>query len=127
MLRASHQATLAAVATRAYLAAMPLPRPASPRVLLSDLRAFAAERSRHQWIALLLAIAMPATIIYIFYVDGKTNIAPGEQIIYVETWSGNRTDAEIRAAQQERQKQREAALAERQRQFKELEKRLGIQ
>jgi hypothetical protein len=106
---------------------MPLPRPASPRALLADLRAFAAERSRHQWIGLIGALAMPAIIIYIFYVDGQTNIAPGEQIVYVETWSGNRTDAEIQAAQKERQAQREAAIAERQRQFKELGNRFGIE
>jgi hypothetical protein len=106
---------------------MPLPRPASPRVLLADLRAFAAERSRHQWIGLVAAVAMPLTIIYVFYLDGQTNIAPGEQIIYADSWTGNRTDAEIVAAQRERQAQREAGKAERQRQFKELEKRLGIE
>ena len=106
---------------------MPLPRPASPRVLLADLRAFAAERSRHQWIGLLVAIAMPATIIYVFYLDGQTNILPGEQVVYVESWSANRTDEEIRAAQKKRKAEFEAAKAERQRQFKQLEKRLGIQ
>ncbi len=106
---------------------MPRPRPASPRALIADLRAFAAERSRHQWIALVVAIAMPMIILYGFYRDGQTNIAPGEQIVYVETWSGDRSDAEIRAAQKERQVQREAALAERQRQFKELGKRFGIE
>ena len=106
---------------------MPLPRPASPRALWADLRAFAAERSRHQWIGLIFAVAMPVTIITIFYIDGQTNIAPGEQIVYVETWSGNRTDAEIIAAQKQRQADREAAQAERQRQFKKLEDRLGIE
>lgn len=79
-----------------------------------------------QWTALALAIIMPSLILYIFYKDAHTNIAPGEQIVYVESWSGNRTDEEIKADQARRQQEREAIQAERQRQFKELEKRLGM-
>jgi hypothetical protein len=105
---------------------MPLPRPASPRVLWADLRAFARERSRHQWIAALFAIAMPLVIVVGFIVDARTNIAPGEQLIYVDSWSANRTDAEIKAAQAKREEERQAIAAERQRQFKELEEKLGI-
>ena len=105
---------------------MPLPRPASPRVLWADLRAFAKERSRHQWIAAFFAIAMPIVIVFGFIVDARTNIAPGEQLIYVDSWSANRTDTEIKAAQAKREEERQAMAAERQRQFKELEKKLGI-
>ncbi len=105
---------------------MPLPRPASPRVLWADLRAFARERSRHQWVAALFAIAMPIVIVVGFIVDARTNIAPGEQLIYVDSWSANRTDAEIKAAQARREEERQAIAAERQRQFKELEEKLGI-
>jgi len=106
---------------------MPLPRPSSPRVLWEDLRAFARERPRHQWIAGTAAVLMPLIILFGFYKDGQTNIAPGEQIVYAESWTGTRTDEEIKAAQAERQKQREALQAERQRQFKELERRFGIE
>ena len=105
---------------------MPLPRPASPRVLWADLRAFARDRSRHQWIAAFFAIAMPIVIVIGFIVDARTNIAPGEQLIYVDSWSANRTDAEILEAQAKREEERQAIAAERQRQFKELEKKLGI-
>jgi hypothetical protein len=105
---------------------MPLPRPASPRVLWADFRAFARERSRHQWIAAVLAIAMPIVIVIGFIVDARTNIDPGEQLIYVESWSENRSDAEIKAAQAKREEERQAMAAERQRQFKELENKLGI-
>jgi hypothetical protein len=105
---------------------MALPRPAGPRALWADFRAFTRERSRAQWMGLVVAVAMPSTILYIFYKDGQTNIAPGEQIVYAESWSGSRTDAEIKAAQIERQKQCEAVQAERQRQFKKLEDRLGM-
>lgn len=93
---------------------------------MADLRAFAHTRSPHQWIAAFFAIVMPVVIIVGFIIDGRTNINPGEQIIYAESWSANRSDAEILAAQQERQKKREALKAERQRQFKELEKKFGI-
>ena len=105
---------------------MPLPRPASPRALIADLRAFARERSSVQWIAALVAIAMPVIIVFGFIKDAKTNINPKEQIVYVGSWSANRTDAEIKADQARREKQREAAVAERQRQFKQLERRFGM-
>ncbi len=105
---------------------MPLPRPASPRALIADLRAFARERSPVKWIAALIALAMPVIIILGFIKDGKTNIAPGEQIIFVDSWTANRTDDQIKADQVKRQAQQEAQQAERQRQFKELERRFGM-
>ena len=110
----------------AYLGTMPLPRPSSPRVLWADLRAFARERPKHQWVAATAAIVMPMIILFGFYTDAKTNIAPGEQIVFAESWTGNRSDAEIKAAQAERQKRREAVQAERRRQFQEIERKLGM-
>src|SRR3546814_21153903 len=83
-------------------------------------------RSRVQWIAALFAMVIPVSIIVLFYYDTRTNIAPGEQLIYVESWSANRTDAEIAAAQKERQAREDAIAVERQRQFKELERQFGI-
>ena len=106
---------------------MPLPRPASPRALISDLRAFLAERSRHQIVAAVLAVLMPVIIVFGFIMDARTNIAPGEQIIYVKSWSANRTDAEIIADQKKHQAEREAAQLERQRQFQKLQNQLGIE
>lgn len=105
---------------------MPLPRPASPRALWADFRAFTRERSRYQWIGLLFAVAMPTIIIIGFYFDAKTNILPDEQIIYAESWSANRSDAEIIAQQKiDLQREKEAAEA-RQRAYQRLEKRLGM-
>lgn len=106
---------------------MSLPRPASPRALIADLKTFARERSRVQWIAALVAILMPIIIIVGFVTDGRTNMQPKAQIHYVDSWSANRTDDEIKAAQKERQAQAEAASAERQRQFQELANRLGVE
>lgn len=79
-----------------------------------------------QWIAAFGAVMMPIVIIATFIKDGNTNIAPGEQLIYAESWTANRSDAQIRLDQGKRQKEREAAVAERQRQFKELGRKLGM-
>jgi hypothetical protein len=109
-----------------YLRRMPLPRPASPRVLIADLKAFARERSPVQWIAASVAVLMPIIIVAGFVKDAKTNISPGEQIMFVDSWSANRTDAEIKADQVKRQRLEDAQKAERQRQFKELERKFGM-
>jgi hypothetical protein len=105
---------------------MALPRPSSPRALWADLRTFTRERSKVQWIAATVAILMPIVIVAGFIKDAKTNIAPGEQLTYVESWSSNRTDAEILAAQKQREADRQAAALERQRQFKAIEKKFGM-
>jgi len=108
---------------------MPLPRPSGPRVLWRDLRAFWSHRPRHQWIAGTLALVIPAAILVAFYFDGKTNIAPGEQVIFVDSWPQSRTDAEIKAKQKADLARREAAEEERRRQFQRLDEslnRLGI-
>ena len=70
------------------------------------------------------AVIMPITIVIIFTIDGRTNIAPGPQIIYVESYPANRTDAEIIADQKKDQAAREAAQKERQRQWQKLDKRM---
>ena len=105
---------------------MPLPRPASPRALWADLRAFTKQRSRAQWVAAFFAIVMPVVIVVGFYYDAQTNILPGEQIVYVENWPANRTDAEIKAQQKIDQAEKEKAQKARQERFKRLEDRLGI-
>jgi hypothetical protein len=108
---------------------MPLPRPASPRALWADLRAFTSERRPHHWVAMALAIAMPVAIVVTFYFDGKTNISPGPQLIYVESWPASRTDEEIKAQQKIDQAARDKFKKERQEQFKRLDEkleRLGI-
>ena len=78
-------------------------------------------------IAATMAVIIPTVIIVGFYFDSQTNIMPGEQIIYVESWSASRTDEEIIAQQKIDQAARDKALAERQRQYKRLEKRLGME
>ena len=103
------------------------PRPVSPRAAYNDLRAFLSHSSREQRIGAALAVLATSIIVIEFFVDSKINTAPPKQIIYVEQWNANRTDAEIIADQKKHQAEREAALKERQRQFQELENRFGIE
>ena len=108
---------------------MPLPRPASPRVLWNDLRAFAAQRSRHQWVAAVLAVLIPIGIVVAFYFDGQTNLVPRQTIYYVDSWPATRTDEEIIAKQKADLEARKAREEERRRQFQRLDdklNRLGI-
>ena len=105
------------------------PRPAAPKALWADIRAFTAQRSRYQWGGLFMAIAMPLLIIAGFIHDSTHGVRPGPQIIYAESWSANRTDAQIKADQKRDQAKRDAAIKERQRQFRKVDeamKRLGI-
>lgn len=90
------------------------------------MRSFFRQRSRHQMIAAFFAVVMPIIIVVGFYFDSQTNILPGEQIVYVENWPATRTDEEIKAQQKIDQERRDKALAERQRQYKEVERRLGM-
>ena len=102
------------------------PRPASPRAAFADLRNFMRQRSREQVIGAALAVLVTAIIVIEFLVDSKINTAPPPQIIYVEQWNANRTDAEIIADQKKDQAEREAAMKARQEQFQKLENQLGI-
>jgi len=102
------------------------PKPVGPRAAFSDLRAFMRQRSREQVIGATLAVLVTMIIIIEFMVDSKINTAPPPQIVYAESWSANRTDAEIVAEQKKDQAKRDAAAKEKQRQFKELEKQLGM-
>lgn len=108
---------------------MPLPRPSGPRALWRDLQNFWRDRPRHQWIAGSLAILIPVVIVTLFYFDAKTNIAPGEQVIFVDSWPKSRTDEQIKAKQQADQRRREEAEARRRREYQRLDEnlnRLGI-
>jgi len=84
------------------------------------------QRSREQVIGGALAFLVTTIIVIIFFVDAKINTAPPPQIIFVDSWSANRTDAEIIADQKKDQAEKEAFEKEKQRQFRNLEKKLGM-
>jgi hypothetical protein len=104
-------------------------RPPSPRALWADLKAFWSNRPRHQWAAALLAVLIPIGIVTVFFFDSRTNLAPRETIIYMNSWPSNRSDAEIAAKQKADQAALEARRRERQRQFQRIDNtlnRIGI-
>jgi hypothetical protein len=103
-----------------------LPPASRPSAAIKDLMAFLRQRSREQVIGATLAVLVTIIIVIIFLVDSQINTAPPPQIVYVEQWPANRTDAEIIADQKKHQAEREAAAREKQRQFQELEKKLGM-
>ena len=102
------------------------PRPVGPRAALRDLAAFMRQRSREKLIGGALAILVTLIIVIEFLVDSQMGTAPPPQIVYAQSWSANRTDAEIVADQKKDQAERRAAQAEKQRQFQNLENQLGI-
>jgi hypothetical protein len=108
---------------------MPLPRPATPRALIEDLRNFWRGRPRGHWIAALLAGAMTTGIVIAFLIDSQSMGETRAQIIFVNSWPASRTDAEIKADQQADLRERNRAEAEHRRQLQRLDQnlnRLGI-
>jgi len=103
------------------------PKPSSPREALRDLAAFMRQRSREQVIGAAIALFATALIILGFSIDTKDAMTPPPQVVEVELYPSNRTDAEIIADQKKDQAAKEAAKKEKQRQFQQLEKQLGIE
>jgi hypothetical protein len=102
------------------------PRPSSPRTAIRDLAAFMRHRSREQVIGACLALLVTAIIVIEFLVDPKMDTAPPPQVVQVELYSPNRTDAQIIADEKKDQAAREAAKKADQEQFKQLAKQFHI-
>ena len=102
------------------------PRPVGPRAAFRDLSAFIRQRSYEQRIGAALAILVTIIIVIVFLVDPQINTAPPAQIIYVDQWPMNRTDAEIVAQQKKDQAELEAARKQQQEDYKRLENRFGM-
>ena len=84
------------------------------------------QRSREQVVGALLAVLSTMIILILFFTDSKINTAPGAKIIFVESYKPGRTDADIIADQHKDAADLKAYQAERQRQYKTLEKQLGM-
>jgi hypothetical protein len=102
------------------------PRPSSPRAAFRDLAAFMRQRSREQVIGASLALLVTGIIVIEFVVDAKMGTAPPPQVVEVQLYPANRTDAQIIADQKKDMAAKEAADKERQRQFQKLEKTFGM-
>ena len=120
--RASHTG-LAEWHSHSYLTVMALPRPASPVAAFRDLRDFIGARQKHEIGFALLAIAVPAFFILMFVLSAKETPYKDPDIVFIQDYSGNRTDAQIIAQQKidqakaRAQKAKEDAEEERRRQF----------
>ena len=84
------------------------------------------QRSREQIIGGALALLVTIIIVIEFIVDAQMFTAPPPQIVYVDSWPETRSDAQIIAGQKKDEAKRQAALAERQRQYQKLENQLGM-
>jgi hypothetical protein len=102
------------------------PKPSSPRAAWRDLVTFVRHREREHVIGASLAFLVTLIIVIIFLVDPRVNTAPPEQVTYAEIYPANRTDAEIIRDQKKDAAERLAAKKEKQRQFQQLEKQLGM-
>jgi hypothetical protein len=102
------------------------PRPSNPVAAFKDLAAFMRQRSREQIIGASLALLVTAIIVIEFLVDATMGTAPPPRIVEVELYPSNRRDADIIADQKKDQAERAAFEKEKQRQFKKLQKELGI-
>ncbi|WP_066798063.1 hypothetical protein [Sphingomonas soli] len=104
----------------------------SPLRAFRDLRAWLASRKPYEVGFLALSIATTWTVILVFSSD--TNVAPEyvePDIIYVQSYAANRTDAEIIAQQkidlpkeQARKKAIEDAQEKRRQEFKKIDDKL---
>ncbi len=110
-----------------YRALAILPPMFGPRAALRDLTAFMRQRSREQIIGASLAVLVTMIIVIIFFVDSKINTAPPQQIVYVESFPSNRTDADIIADQKKASADRKKAEEARRQEFEKLQKQLGIE
>lgn len=86
-------------------------RAISPLRAYRDLRRFLATRKTYELVFLMLAIAVTWTIMFAIANNSTVEKVYRPNIVYVEQWSANRTDAEI-IAQQKIDGPKEKAAAE---------------
>lgn len=104
----------------------------SPLRAFRDLRSYLQQRQPYELGFMFLAFAITVTLIGMFIIDSRVQVPPKEpEIIYVESWSLNRTDAEIAAAAKVNEAKKKAAAeklakmrAERQAEFQRVDNQL---
>lgn len=102
------------------------PKPSSPRVALRDLFAFMRHSSREQRIGAALAILITAIIVIEFLVDAQIGTKMPAQVVEVELYPSNRTDADIIRDQKKDQAEKAEFEKYKREQFQKLENRLGM-
>ena len=127
---------LASAARIPYLGAMQFFARMSPLRALRDLRLFLHQRQPHELLFLVLALLITGFFIFAFIKDSHVEKVYKPDIIYVQQWRLDRTEAEIRAQQKidQAQKEKDEAAQEKEQaktraEFKRLDdklKRWGI-
>jgi hypothetical protein len=97
-----------------------LPTPRNIAASARDLRTFLTTRERHEWLFAGIAVAITAFIIFAFWHDSRFD--RGEDIVFVQNWPANRTDAEIVADQKKDRIARDQAEAARRASFQKVQK-----
>ncbi len=90
-------APLANRAAAPYLGAMALTTPPDIAGGLKDFWNYIRVDRPHRWPALGLALTVPAVVLY-FMIKGTAPEPERRSIIYVESWSGDRSDFDVRRA-----------------------------
>ncbi|HJO65141.1 hypothetical protein [Sphingomonas sanguinis] len=86
----------------------------SPVRAYRDLRFFLSQRQPYELVFLIIAMGITGFFIYAFARDDYVRPPYQPNIIYVEQWPANRTDAEIRAQQKIDYVKKKQELAEEQ-------------
>jgi hypothetical protein len=102
------------------------PNSSSPRAALRDFLTFVRQREREHIIGAALAFLVTLIIVIEFVVDAKIGTAPPPQVVEVQLYPSNRTDAQIIADQKKDMADKKAAEKEEQRQYQKLAKALHI-
>ena len=110
-----------------YRAMAILPPTVGPRAALRDLTAFMRQRSREQIIGASLAVLVTIIIVIVFFVDSKINTSTPPQIIYVENYGPDRTDADIIRDQKKASEERRKAEEARRQEYEKLKKQFAIE
>ncbi|QIK78731.1 hypothetical protein G7077_07310 [Sphingomonas piscis] len=103
-----------------------LPPYFGPRAAIADLLAFMRQRSREQRIGAVLAVVATAAIVIGFFTDTSINPKPATTVTFTQSWSADRSDAEIIADQKKDQAMRDAAKEKRRQEYVKLQKQLGM-
>lgn len=121
---------LARKPSRAYLAPIVKSffKHISPLRAFADLRRFLGSRKPHEVLFLFPALMLTVLVLVGFYKDSQFDVPYKRNIIYVESWPLNRTDAEIHAQQKIDQAKKHQDQAEfekqqkkRQQEFKKMD------
>ena len=110
-----------------------MPRPSRPSVVWAEMKAVITQPGSHKWLFAALAVVVPLIFLAIFMLSPIKGEYRDPEIVFVEQWSANRSDADIKRQQaidapkeREQRRQEKEAIEEHRRQLKVLADTLGI-